>query len=474
MRGGWIGLSPRGQRLLVVPLILLGGALCAKATLIMVPEEYPEISQAIDAAASGDTIDIDGSVGPYVEPLLIDSQKLTSITLQGRHRRHPAQIHAAAGQWVMLQIKNESNSLLDVTLRHLEFDGLEHMPGYGIRVFNSHYEFDEPLTTLRMLKVIVARCNFGVQVGSKTGVNGCDGDWGAVAWDELAQSRSRVEMYDCTVVECGNDAMRLFNISGFIESCLVACNGDEAIHTTQATDLRIEHNIIVRNANTALHFQLPTEVEVFNNIVTNTQPRTSVSPAMPGYGITVGGAFEDGLVRVHNNLLLGNDGAGVKVNPVEVVFPDSTCQSYPFNVDLRNNVFLGNAICSAGCWDDSELLIHPRGTRGNQATVHYNRFDHPSAAGKFRLDDSNQFGTDLGFIAPIPSDAVPDTIWNPYYASKTARRFAAGYALADSSAAIDAGDPSPDLEDGGGLSRGSRRNDLGAFGGPSSSGWLID
>lgn len=449
-------------------LVALGGIVgvdVASAALLTVPEQYPSIQSALNGAASGDSIMIDGAQGPYREPLSIKAEKLGEITLFSNPTSVRAEIYADSGQYIMLALKNEQNLPFRVVLDNLAFDGMDTAPTYGVRLYNAPSEAAEALSTVVMKDVTITRCGYGIQIGTKTGIDGCDGKWGAVDWTALEQSTTRVELLGCAVTECTRDAVRLYDVTGFFEHSLIAYNGDEALHSTGAHEFSFSHNIMARNQTTTLHFQVPGRVYVTNNMVATSVDRPTSNPPVPGIGIAVGGSLNEDTLFVNNNALIANASSGVKINPVEVVYGPGHCEARPSRVYLQNNTFVSNGFRSRM---QKRFQVQYKDGPGSFLGAHYNQFRERTDLANFELDPTNVGGIEPGFSAPVQAGNLPDSLENPLGALSMARTMIEGYALRDSVAAIDAGAPGDHFFDGGGLARGSVRNDAGIFGGPGS------
>ena len=317
-----------------------------------------------------------------------------------------------------------------------------------------------------MERVTILSCEFGMQLGRRTGVIGCSKNWGSVNYNRLEQARNLIAFKDCTVGDCGLDGLNLYRVNGEIDGCLFAHNGDEGVHTTAAKGFEIRHTIFIENKDVGAHFQLGEDVRFENNLV--------VATGRLGYGVSVEGLTGSGALRVHNNVFGRNDASGLKISPCSLKYTEDDCVAVSAFADVRNNIFVVNGIGPHSVGTREDLHFRSDGFPGMRLVARHNLFEDQARASNTELDETNLLGAGPGFVLGHGLNQLP-ALWNPDEtdALEIARSLVADLSLADGSAAIDAGEDSLGFEDGGGYARGTVRNDIGAFGGPLSD-WGIE
>lgn len=441
----------------------------AGARTISVPGDYYTIDAAVDAARSGDVVEIDGSQGPFEDDLEFQAYQHQVLTVRSRPKGPTAVILARPGKNYIAEIDNRANTVMRITFENLIFDGNGENPTYGIRIYTGSVEDKEPRTTLDLHGVAITDCSTGLQSGSTTGVHGCDGNWGAVNWGALDQHTVRLQITDSAITNCSKDGIRGYDVVGNIERCFIAYHGNQAVHTTAARSFAFRHNIVAWGHSSSVHFQLAGDVDIRNNIFTMAQLNQAKRPPQRGFGLVLGGSLDGGRTRIHNNLFVGNTGAGAKINPAQVVISADDCRGFPVVADVRNNIFVANGQRTGRESTDPDFSYSPGGIQGNHVTLGHNLFQSSrKPVTGLKLDPTNFVGVNPGFQDPVEPGEMPPAAADPLTAMARARVLAAGYALSASSPAIDAGDPRPILNDGGGDPQGTPRGDLGIYGGPGS------
>ena len=445
----------------------------AGATELSVPSQFAEIQQAIDLASPGDTVVVASEGGPYYESLRIDAARTSDITILGPCAGSPPMIFGGPNEKALVRLVNTVGREIRVRLENLEFDGLDRAT-YGIRVNNPAEDSEAILSRLELEKVVVRRCRFGIEVGSRIGTFGCDGSWGAVDWKKLGQSRSAFHMNNCAIVANSDDGVNLWRVVGEITRSLIGYNGDEGIHTTHADGMVFRHNILILNRGVNLHLHMGDDVRVENNAFVRclVAHRAPPYPSSGGYGVVVGGQLGVEGVQLYNNLFLGSDAAGLKINPAEVMYDSLNCMGFPVRVDVRNNAFVSNGIAGGDSIPEVDLLYNESGIGGMELRASYNLFLNAGTAANVVLDETNLLGVDPAFRAAPGKGDLPMFITDPRGAKEAIEARFLGFELSAQSAAIDAGDPAKAFEDGVGLAKGMERNDVGPFGGPASD-WGI-
>ncbi len=441
----------------------------AQGAVIHVPATHATIQQGIDAAASGDTVLVDGSGGPYAEKLVVSSSLVSRLTVMGEPGKPRPLIIGVDEHAIMFKVENQANLPIDVTVESIDFDGAN-LARYGVRSKSWDYAGDEVLVSLHLTDLTIQRCQYGVAIGSRTGAYGCDGHWGAVGWDLLGTSLSALYMDRCTIVESGDDGMNLWRVSGWMMNSFIGYSGDEGVHTTDARDMDFVHNVYLANHGIGVHFQLASNVVFENNVVARTLK--GVLPGVvdtDGYGIIVGGAGEGAPLEIRNNLVVANDAAGTKVNPVEIIFGPDNCEGVPTNVNVFNNLFRRNGLTSNDTTPDWDLFYTEHGIPGMRMSALYNFFPEVTKVANIALDETNLIGLDPLFVDEPTAADIPDSVLVPATIREQVFSRIEGFALQADSPAVDKGHPDPAFNDAGGLAQGTVRNDVGAFGGEQSN-----
>ncbi|MAE70436.1 MAG: hypothetical protein CME06_08220 [Gemmatimonadetes bacterium] len=445
-------------------VVLAGPHSPARSATLQIPHEFASIQAAIDAAVSGDTLMIDGTESPYDESISIDTARLNDIVFTAMPN---APLPVLTGDETfnpIVTIDATAGDAATVRIEKLSIDGLG-TRRYGILGNTADRNDDEVLLDLMLSSVAVQRCRIGVQVGTRTGTHRCDGHWGAVSELLLEQARSRVTMTGCAIVNCISDGANLYRVDGGIYDTLIGFNGDEGVHTTAARDFIVRHSIIVKNYNVGFHFQLGNNVLFENNVVLATLD--------PGYGLSLEGMQGDEALRVYNNIFSWQEASGLKVNPVVYRFADGSCVGVRIVADVRNNVFTYNGVGTVGDAAREDLYYRSVEVPYSQLFARFNLFEEGAGdASNVVLGGTNLFRADPDFTGAISADQLPDSAPEAFRAYAEAWGRLGGFGLGDLSEAIDAGEPTPEFEDEGGLARGSAMNDVGAFGGPGSD-WGI-
>lgn len=439
----------------------------AGANVIYVPAMQPTIQAAIDVAASGDTVAIDGSAGPFTEALAIPSETLDAITIMGEVGKPRPLLLSVTENQIQIKVVNTVNLPCDVTLIGMDLDGAN-TGKYGVRSKSWDYEGEDPLVTLRLRDLLIMRYEYGIAIGSRTGTWGCSGRWGSIDYDTLGQSVSRFFMDRCTVMDCLDDGINLWRVRGEVTNSLIGYNLDEGIHTTDAGDMLFEHNVIVANHGIAMHFQITANTIFRNNAVIRTLK--GVIPGvedLDGFGVVVGGSYDERL-QILNNQFVANDCSGVKVNPAEIVLSPDHCVYVATQVDVLNNVFTRNGLTDNPDMPKEDLVYSDRGLPGMEMIAQYNFFPETGRVSNITLDETNIIGVDPLFVDPPSGADLPDTVRTPETFHDRAVDRLEGYALTPGSPAVDAGHPDAQYEDAGGLAQGGPRNDVGMFGGTGS------
>jgi hypothetical protein len=448
----------------------LGFALAtAQGSVIHVPASQPTIQAGVDAAASGDTVLVDGSGGPFAEKITISTSLVSSLTLMGEPGTPRPLILGVDEHAIMFKVENQANLPIDLTLQSIDFDGAN-VARYGVRAKSWDYAGDEVLVTLHLTDLTIQRCQYGVAIGSRTGAYGCEGRWGAVGWDLLGTSLSALYMDRCTIVESGDDGINLWRVTGWMMNSFVGYSGDEGMHTTDAQDMDFVHNVYLANHGIGVHFQLASNVVFENNVVARTLK--GVLPGVvgtDGYGLVVGGSGPGEPLEVRNNLLVANDASGAKINPVEIIYAPDECEGVPTNVGVFNNLFRRNGLTSNDTTPDWDLYYTEHGIPGMRMSALYNLFPEVSKVANFTLDETNLIGLDPLFISEPTAADIPDSVLVPATIRGQVFNRVEGFALQPDSPAVDGGHPDPAFNDAGGLAQGTARNDIGAFGGAQSN-----
>ena len=437
------------------------------ARVILVPDEAPGIQAAIDGASDGDTIRVDGTQGPYTERLRIDADRLSRVTLEAERSGSPAVVVAPARSHAVLRLHNPENVPFDVAVNGLDFDGADQV-SFGIWLETGPDAGDDPVNRLALDGVGVSRAQFGIQVGTRTGTDGCDGQWGAVDRFLLDQARNEFHMRNSSVVGCAYDGMNLYRVTGSVTGSFIGFNGDEGIHATEADEFMVRQNVFVRNAGTGLHFQIGGDVWVENNVLALTSTRHSGGITIGGTALSVNGTLGFGRVRVLNNLLYGNTSSGLRITPCEVVVAPDSCEARPTVADVTNNLLGRNGLGDGRLFPTSDFHYLDHGIDGMDVVVRYNAVVEGDDPSSVPLDSTNVAGIDPLFVDEPSVGGLPRVVIEPWAAWERARALVMGFAFDEASPLIDFGHPDSVHEDRGGLSRGSLRNDLGVFGGPWS------
>ncbi len=431
--------------------------------VLRVPSEYGSIRAALRVAQSGDEIRIAARSDPYFERIVIDSGIFRSLRLVGEVIDGEYPIIANRGEERgVIEIHNEANLPVDVTVEHLIIDGLGHDAWYGVKVFNSPApDRDQVYNHLTVNDCIIGRCVFGIEVGERSGTEGCSGQWGAADRAKLIYSRSEVQVTDNIIYDMAKDGINFYRVEGELSGNLIFRNGDEGCHTTDARQLLVQHNIFTHNGHMNLHFQLGEACVAANNLIARCQ---RAKRGYGGYGVVVGGSFSDDLILIENNVIEENLAAGIRVQPTEVRLDAVSCIPVIAKVAVRNNIICSNAWAepdSAGL--DHEVYFQRRELPGMRLDLEHNLF---------RAADKAVYGMSLPNSNLVNSEQVftviPDsTEFADVTSLSEAWDVLRGYELNELSPAIDGGDPRPQYDDApGGLSKGEPRNDLGLFGGP--------
>ncbi|MAE71024.1 MAG: hypothetical protein CME06_11230 [Gemmatimonadetes bacterium] len=446
---------------LTAALALAGLHTPSHAATLRVPDGFATIQRALNAATSGDTLVIDGSVSPYDEAIRIDTSRLHEVTLAAHPAAPSPVISGDATTDPIITIDAASGAPATVRIRGVSIDG-QGKERYGIRAYTADYETDDVLLDLQLDSVAIRHCRIGMQIGTRTGAYRCDGNWGAVSEELLGQATSRVTVSGCSITSCLVDGMNLYRTTGGIYDTFIGFNGDEGVHMTAAEDFEVRHSIIVKNNNVGFHFQLGSNVRFENCVVLGTED--------PGYGLSIEGMRGSEPLRVYNNVFSWQHASGLKISPVVLRLLDGNCEGVPVVADVRNNIFADNG---AGDESHEDLLFRDAEVPNTLLFARYNLFDRGSnEASNAMLNNTNLFNADPGFVAELHADQLPDVIPQSIDVYSVAWAQLAGLGLADRSEAIDSGEPQADFEDEGGLARGSAVNDIGAFGGPNSD-WGI-
>jgi hypothetical protein len=452
--------------LIVSVLLFVGGgaeAVNRVGETLRVPSEYRSIRAALRAAQSGDEIRIAPRENPYVERIVIDSGLFRSLRLVGEVIDGEYPIIANQGEERgVIEIHNEANLPVEITIQNLIIDGLGYKAWYGVKLFNSPSpDRDQVYNQLTIEDCIIGRCVFGIEVGERSGTEGCSGQWGAADRTKLTYSRSLVEIRRNIVYDMAKDGINFYRVEGELSGNLIFRNGDEGCHTTDARHLLVQHNIFTDNGHMNLHFQLGEACMAANNLIARCQ---RAKKGYGGYGVVVGGTFSDEMVRIENNVIEENLAAGIRVQPTEVRIDAVSCIPVIAKVAVRNNIIFSNAQAepdSAGL--DHEVYFQRRELPGMRLLLEHNLLkSSEKAVYGMSLPASNLINAEQAFVvepdsAEFAAVASIDDAWEVMR----------GYELSDLSAAIDGGDPAPLFDDlPGGLSKGEARNDIGLFGGP--------
>ena len=302
----------------------------------------------------------------------------------------------------------------------------------------------------------------GIEVGTRTGTQGCEGHWGAADRNKLSHSRTELHVLNTIVYGMARDGLNLYRVSGELTGSLIFYNLDEGVHTTDARDFSITNCIFTDNGHITLHHQLCENAPVRNNVIAR---GVRAQPGYGGYGVVIGGTFSDTPVPIENNLIAHNIASGLRVQAAEVRVDEVTCVPVSAKVEARNNVLFSNAWGEPDSLGlDYQVFFQKRSLPGMRLICEHNIFraDEKLVWG-IPLDQSNLRGVDPLFVAE-PDSAKFEGVTT--LAEAWSRL--AGYELVWPSPAIDAGDPRALFEDAGGLAKGTRRNDIGIFGGPQA------
>ncbi len=429
--------------------------------VLSVPAEYPTISQAINAASSGDEIRVAWKDGGYRERLVISSGHVRSLRIAGEGRGERPTITWADSLYGVVELLNVDNLPFEIELEHLVIDGGDGAR-YGIKLRNARApDPDQVYNRIEIRDCIVGRAGFGIEIGARCGINGCDGQWGAVDQSKLGFSRSEVSITRSVIYENYRDGLNLYRVGGDLVGNLVFNNGDEGCHTTDTRDFRVAHNIFDHNLSISLHLQLCYGGVVENNLIARSQRSHT---ERNGHGIAVGGGLTEESVFIDNNLVTYNAANGILVQATEMRVDSLTCYPVSTKAELRNNILYGNGWAEPDSGGrQHQIRLKRSDLPGTRLICEYNLFrgyDH--LIWGLPVDDSNLLGTDPLFAAE------PDT--SAYGAVETledAWSVIRGYELSPESPCVDGGDPLAGYYDApGGLARGTSRNDIGIFGGP--------
>ncbi|MAE71585.1 MAG: hypothetical protein CME06_14095 [Gemmatimonadetes bacterium] len=436
-----------------------------KALTHCVPGDFPEIGSALNAANSGDTLSLSLAGSPFGEALVIDADRLDTLTIIGEPVELRPVISGDGTEAAIITIEAGSGaparlSLLDLTLNG--YDTAE----FGILANTSRTWDEEPLLELRMERVSIFSCEFGMQLGRRTGAIGCTENWGSVNYNKLEQARNLIRFKNCTIGDCGLDGLNMYRVNGEIDGCLFAHNGDEGVHTTAAKQFEIRHTIFIENKDVGVHFQLGEDIRFENNLVLTT--------GRLGYGISIEGLLGGEAARIHNNVIGRNNSSGLKISPCSLKYDEDNCVAVPASARVHNNIFAFNGIGPPGTGTREDLHFRSDGFPGMQLIARHNLFEDRAHASNAQLDETNLLGVGPGFVLGHEFKQLT-ALWNPDETDplEVARSLVFDLSLADNSTAIDAGEDSLRFEDGGGYARGTTRNDIGAFGGPLSD-WGIE
>ncbi|MAE71765.1 MAG: hypothetical protein CME06_15010 [Gemmatimonadetes bacterium] len=429
--------------------------------LLRVPADYPTISQAIEAASSGDEIRVAWKDGGYRERLVISSDHVRSLRIAGEGQGERPTIAWADSSYGVIELSNLDNLPFEVELEHLVIDGSDGAR-YGIKLRNALApDPDQVYNKIEIKDCVVGHAGFGIELGTRCGANGCDGQWGAVDQRKLGYSRSEILISRSVIYENYRDGLNLYRVGGELVGNLVFNNGDEGCHTTDTRDFRVAHNIFDHNLSISLHLHLCQGGVVENNVITRSQ-RSHKDGG--GLGIAVGGGLSEGVIFIDNNLVAYNAANGILVQPTEIRVDSLTCIPASTQAELRNNIVYGNG------WAEPD-------SGGRQHQIRFERQDLPEMRmlceyNLFRsyghliwgesIDDSNLRGTDPLFsVEPDPS------AYGAVVTLEDAWGVIRGYELSTESPCVDGGDPLASYHDApGGLTKGTSRNDIGIFGGP--------
>ena len=425
-----LALLTRVATALLVPL----SSTAAGAATLHIPSEHAQIQSALDVAASGDTLMIDGAASPYQEALSIDTARFAELTLCAAPGASAPIITGDQSYDPILTIDATSGHAARVLLSGLSIDSRDHRR-YGIVTHSADSSDDEVVLDLELDGVAVQRCKIGIQVGTRTGTFSCDNRWGAVSAKLLEQARSRITLESCAIVDNDVDGANLYRVDGGIFDTLIGFNGDEGVHSTEARDFVVRHSIIVKNENVGIHFQLGDNIQFENNIV--------LANADAGYGLSISGMRGSTGAFVYNNVFAWQDASGLKISPCILRVSDVLCEALPVVIDVRNNVFTSNGVGHRGDHSRADINYRDAGVDGMQMIARYNLFEDSDQPCTVPLNDTNLVGVDAAMVHPCPGDRLPSEAGDAFQAYLAAWDRVSGYALDPASLAIDAGEPIP-------------------------------
>lgn len=382
-----------------------------------VPQDHPTIQQAIDAAQSGDTIQV--AAGTYNEVLTLKS----GITLEGDHRNSVVQ--GVSTSPVILC----DNLTQPTTIRGFKITGGQ----YGIRVMGSvtSLTIDGNLITdnlsnqsgvgIRLESGAAATVVNNTIQASARGIEGFGNNALTIQGNTIANCRGANGGGICIT---GAQAPQIIN--NHISSCW-----DGAINLYQTVNAYLAQNRIVDNgawnqsAGITISLSGNATARLYNNLVLN----NTVYNAGSGAGLNASGVGSvGGTIQLYNNVFAGNNKQFSDNDPDAVGLSS-------LNVVAKNNIFFMNG--------GGNVAIRFQFMETQDFS--YNDVWEPNAT-------SPTSGVVLG-----PGNLQAD----PLFINQT------DYFLASGSPCIDTGDPAPPFNDLDGT-----RNDMGIHGGPQ--GTLVD